>query len=65
MFFAIVCSDRSYVVFLRRSSSSYEVHHVCHGATSANLFTRRICNYNLCNHRIRISEWAIPLRVPQ
>lgn len=58
-----LCSliTRVLCVFLGRPSSSNEVHHVCHGATSANLFTRRICNYNLCNHRIRISEWKIPL----
>jgi len=53
------------LVSFRRSSSSYEVHYVCHGATLADLFTRRICCYNLCNHRIRISEWQIPLCLSQ
>ena len=52
-------------VSLCRPSSSYEVNHVCHGATSADLFTCRICNYNLCNHRIRISGWKIPLGMSQ
>ena len=53
------------LVFFRRSSSSYEVHYVCHGATLADFITRRICYYNLCNHRIRISEWQIPYCLSQ
>lgn len=60
-----IFTDHVLFLFLNRSSSSYEVHHVCHGASSANLFTCRICNHNLCNHRIRISCWKISLCVQQ
>jgi len=58
-----ILTDHVLFLFLKRSSSSYEVHHVRHGASSANLFARRICNHNLRNHRIRISCWKISLCV--